>query len=552
MSDNKENLESELLAGIGGLAKDDNVDSHEFMQNLYALMDSDEFTEVSDEMALSDKDFKEASYDYKSELERLSSNISKFNNELSYKSVQDIISEASASGELSEKASYFDMSELDSDEDENPEDEFIVSVSVGASGAEAISELNQEVENTVESFEDVAANTPSELEVFEVSQEEIGAQEESHEPVSDSMADENVAFEEDQDIFEPGDELEASSAEEAEMIDDDQQDFVAEEEIVAASSDEFDTFDDNQENDFDDEEAELYGEPAEKVKKKKNKKNNWIYDIILVASLGVFIYCAYTLGDYYYKHFQYKKGMDKLQNIVGDITIESDKVEVTPSVPKVELKYPDEVVYVKSEADNYKKEVSDTWAKTYANLVELNPDCAGWLKIPGTRIDYPLMYTPNEHNKYLYKDFEGKYFFRGLPYLGKGTLLNISQNYLIMGHHMNDGTAFHDLVYFLRRDFAQQNKYAYLNTGTTEGKYELMAVVESKIFNTDDNCFKFYNYTGDLSEKEFNTYVSYMKKLSYIKTDVNAVYGDQLISLCTCYRIHDPEGRLVVVFKRIQ
>ena len=177
------------------------------------------------------------------------------------------------------------------------------------------------------------------------------------------------------------------------------------------------------------------------------KKKNLIYNIILVVSLAVFAYCAYSLGDYFYKHYQYKKGMNKLQEIVGDISANTNNIQVTPAAPKIELKYPDEVVYVKSEAENFSTEISDNWAKTYANLVELNPDCAGWLKIPGTRIDYPVMYTPNQHNKYLYKDFEGKYLYRGLPYMAKGTLLNRSQNYIIYGHHMQDGTAFHDLVY---------------------------------------------------------------------------------------------------------
>ena len=39
-------------------------------------------------------------------------------------------------------------------------------------------------------------------------------------------------------------------------------------------------------------------------------------------------------------------------------------------------------------------------------LYEKNPDLAGWLTIPGTRIDYPVMYSPDEPERYLHANFE--------------------------------------------------------------------------------------------------------------------------------------------------
>lgn len=431
---NKENLKSELLSGIGELAKES--DSDIFFQSLCDLMESEEYNEISDTIAKSDLSYKMAAREYE---ERLAEK-------------NDI---------------YITGNDL-SQNDEEDDYSVITEENIG----------NLSIESEIEA---------------------------SEEPVYDEQT--------------TGDIGEAPVYDEQTTGD------------IGESTDNHDELPD---------------------KNPVKKKKNLIYNIILVVSLAVFAYCAYSLGDYFYKHYQYKKGMNKLQEIVGDISANTNNIQVTPAAPKIELKYPDEVVYVKSEAENFSTEISDNWAKTYANLVELNPDCAGWLKIPGTRIDYPVMYTPNQHNKYLYKDFEGKYLYRGLPYMAKGTLLNRSQNYIIYGHHMQDGTAFHDLVYFLRRDFCNNNKYAYMNTGTTEGKYELFAVVESKIFNVDDKCFKFYNYTGELSKQDFDTYVKYMKKLSYYKSDSTAVYGDQLITLVTCYRVNDPEGRLCVVFKRIQ
>ena len=35
---------------------------------------------------------------------------------------------------------------------------------------------------------------------------------------------------------------------------------------------------------------------------------------------------------------------------------------------------------------------------------EANPDTIGWLSIPGTEIDYPVMYTPEDPDFYLVMD----------------------------------------------------------------------------------------------------------------------------------------------------
>ena len=40
-------------------------------------------------------------------------------------------------------------------------------------------------------------------------------------------------------------------------------------------------------------------------------------------------------------------------------------------------------------------------------LAAENPDCVGWITIPDTGIDYPVMYTPDDPEHYLRRDFSG-------------------------------------------------------------------------------------------------------------------------------------------------
>ncbi len=77
-------------------------------------------------------------------------------------------------------------------------------------------------------------------------------------------------------------------------------------------------------------------------------------------------------------------------------------------------------------------------------LTEENPDCVGWLSIDGTAVDYPVMHTPDEPQRYLRLDFYGSYSASGVPFLDGRCSLG-SSNRIIYGHNMKNGTMFSSL-----------------------------------------------------------------------------------------------------------
>ena len=53
----------------------------------------------------------------------------------------------------------------------------------------------------------------------------------------------------------------------------------------------------------------------------------------------------------------------------------------------------------------------------YAELHDMNPDLAGWIKIEGTKVDYPVMQTStNNKDYYLKRDFDKQDSVRGCIY----------------------------------------------------------------------------------------------------------------------------------------
>lgn len=289
-------------------------------------------------------------------------------------------------------------------------------------------------------------------------------------------------------------------------------------------------------------------------KLRKRRLTNTILNGITMVSSAVFFICVLEIGWYYLKSYQYQKDMDQLlagmQGSIADDTSwwQDDFVVENGDV----LIFPDEVEYeIVGSTNKFNNGVSDTWLSNYQYLSETNPDCIGWIQIPDTPIELPVMFTPEDEEKYLYKNFAGEKETRGTPFMAAETKIGKSQNYLIYGHNMKDDMAFGSLDNYLKKSYYKEHKYIYFNTAVSQGIYEVMAVCLTKIYNVDDVCFKYYKYGGELTKKEFETYVREVKKMSEYNTGVNATWGDELITLSTCNRYVE-NGRLIIVAKRIK
>ena len=115
-------------------------------------------------------------------------------------------------------------------------------------------------------------------------------------------------------------------------------------------------------------------------------------------------------------------------------------------------------------------------------LIAENANCIGWLSIDGTNISYPVMHTPSDPQKYLRRNFYGKYSQSGVPFLdGRCDLL--STNLIIYGHNMKNGTMFSDLKRYADRDFL--NAHRTVKFETADG-VQTFTVTEALKTNTSD------------------------------------------------------------------
>ena len=184
----------------------------------------------------------------------------------------------------------------------------------------------------------------------------------------------------------------------------------------------------------------------------------------------------------------------------------------------------------------------------YAAVYEQNSDFVGWISIERTNIDYPVMQTIDNPNYYLKHSFEKQYSDYGVPYVQENCDLALSDNCVIYGHHMNNGTMFADLCKYESEDFYQEHKTIRFDTLSGFGEYEIIAVFKTAAYS--EQGFKYYHFTRAESAEDFDAYIAQCKALSLYDTGVTAEYGDKLITLSTC-EYSRKNGRMVVVAKRI-
>ena len=113
----------------------------------------------------------------------------------------------------------------------------------------------------------------------------------------------------------------------------------------------------------------------------------------------------------------------------------------------------------------------------------VNPDIVGWITVPGTRIDYPVMQGPqSQPDYYLSHDVYGSWNYHGTPYLAwechEGGLLG-SGNALVAAHHLQDGTMFSALTGFIDPGFAAE--HSPITIQTPEGKAELAVLAVDRV-----------------------------------------------------------------------
>lgn len=246
------------------------------------------------------------------------------------------------------------------------------------------------------------------------------------------------------------------------------------------------------------------------------KKRNILFNIIIIILLGIFIFSSYKIVSYFVISKREEKAFEELSSIANENLDTSENSEVAAQLEKLKILY------------------------------NKNNDLFGWISIENTKIDYPVMYTPDDEEFYLHKSFEKKYSKSGVPFLSAGCFENCG-NYILYGHNMKNGSMFATILKYKNKDFWKNNKIIEFYTLSEIARYEVFAAFYSK---ADPNeKFKYNTYTDLTDPTRFEEFISKVNQVKLYDTGTDVNYGDQLLTLSTC-AYHTENGRFVVVAKK--
>ncbi len=136
-------------------------------------------------------------------------------------------------------------------------------------------------------------------------------------------------------------------------------------------------------------------------------------------------------------------------------------------------------------------------------LRAINPDTVGWIYIPGTTINFPIVHTSDDEH-YLKTDFYGETNWAvsfGAIFLSAANTADFSDaNNVVYGHHMNDGSMFSPIADFADADTFNANRTVYIFTPQANWRLTTFSLVHCA---ADDPLAQ----TAFASESERQAYV---------------------------------------------
>lgn len=186
----------------------------------------------------------------------------------------------------------------------------------------------------------------------------------------------------------------------------------------------------------------------------------------------------------------------------------------------------------------------------WQQLWSVNPDVKGWIKLTGTLINYPVV-RADDNDYYLTHNVDGNYSISGSIFSSyRNTWDGTDDNIVLFGHNMNAGTYFSYLVHYVPNDWSTEPLAFYkvhptIQLATPDGKNETYKIFAGMLVNTQEECGEVFNYidkTKFYSAGDFNNFILDVMDRSWFFTDVDLTYGDDILTMSTCYW---PLGRYV-------
>ena len=265
--------------------------------------------------------------------------------------------------------------------------------------------------------------------------------------------------------------------------------------------------------------------------------------IVMLAALAVFLYSGYTLYGFYK---EYKKSSDEYDNLENSYAV--DQEQESENIDNLE----DDDALQSISGQEVRTVLEDGEEKTlpvlknpidFTQLLSVNSDIVGWLRIRALDISYPVV-QGKDNDYYLHRTFEKTDNFAGCLFVNSYNMGDFTdQNTIIYGHNMKNGSMFGKLKNFNDPEVFKKSRYFWIFTPDFIYQYRIFSA--SVVDKTG------LTYQISFTDDEFDQFISRAYSNSVVDNqDVTVTKEDRIVTLSTC--TGDDSTRFVVMGKLSQ
>ncbi|MCL1810026.1 MAG: class B sortase [Clostridiales bacterium] len=221
-----------------------------------------------------------------------------------------------------------------------------------------------------------------------------------------------------------------------------------------------------------------------------------------------------------------------------------------PQPPVIEPPAADMIPDAETEETSQDSDAVPVMLERFSELYEQNEDLVGWIRVPNTVIDYPIVYC-SDNAYYLKHNFSKKQSAGGAPFLDSSAdMLEKNQNLSLYAHYMKNGSMFTALHNY--KDFEYYKAYPLFEFDSLyeESLYKIFSVFYMAGNHTDE-YFYYYPTAHFTSDDAFMEHVNQLLTRSIFVTGIDVAAGDQLVLMTVCTYETD-NLRLVVAGRKIR
>lgn len=240
--------------------------------------------------------------------------------------------------------------------------------------------------------------------------------------------------------------------------------------------------------------------------------------IIQVVCAIVFIYSAYELVVYASAYSSTKKELKQVQQVY----------EMATEVPRVE-----------------EEEKTLRIRPRFQRLVEMNENIVGWIHVPGSQLDNPILQA-EDNDYYLHHNHLDEKSRAGSVFMDyRNDVSDIGRHTILYGHVMRNGTMFGELAQFAQQAYADGHRK--ISFSTLYKNYELL------VFAAYETTTDFYYIETNFADDEaFSNFLVDIRSRSDINMPVNVLATDKIVTLSTCTTSLEENERFVVHAKLVE